>query len=110
MKLTKKDIQQATNITCLVNWQEAMTELQLDKPLAKSIGSNMIMYETVNFYILQSYNTLVACVEKSTGDAFNMLRYTWAEWEKMWITSTQHINKFFRRFESKNIYRYYPID
>lgn len=110
MKPTKKDIQQATNITALVNWEEAMMELQLDKPLATPIGSNMVMYETTNFYILQSYNTLVACVEQSTGDAFNMLRYEWSEWEKMWITSTKHINKFFQRFGAKKIYRYYPVD
>ena len=51
---------------------------------------NAAVLETPNFYILRSYNTVVAVVDKYTGSTWDVLRmvngYT--------ATSTQHIAKF----------------
>lgn len=60
-------------------------------PLAQC---NARVYETNDYYILQSYRTFVACVSKRTGSCYNLLRYTY----KYTSTSTQHIWKFYRKY------------
>ena len=46
--------------------------------------------ETENYYILRSYNTLVACIEKSTDTLADVLRVVYGYTS----TSAQHIAKF----------------
>ena len=46
--------------------------------------------ETENYYILRSYDTLVACIEKSTGTLADVLRLVYG----YTLTSAQHIAKF----------------
>lgn len=46
--------------------------------------------ETENYYILRSYNTLVACIEKSTDTLADVLRVVYGYTP----TSAQHIAKF----------------
>lgn len=46
--------------------------------------------ETENYYILRSYNTLVACIEKSTDTLADVLRIVYGYTS----TSGQHIAKF----------------
>lgn len=48
------------------------------------------VYETPSFYILQSYNTYVAIIEKITDTCYDFLRYTYG----FTNTSAQHISKF----------------
>lgn len=47
--------------------------------------------ETEDFYILKSYNTIVAFINKYTGQKFDILRYVYGYTS----TSAQHIAKFF---------------
>ena len=61
------------------------------------------VYDTDNFYILQSYNTFVAAIEKSTGYCADMLRkefgYT--------ATSAHHIAKFMSDYGDRDrLYRW----
>ena len=48
------------------------------------------VYETNNFYILRSYNTIIAAIEKSTGYCSDMLRKVYG----YTATSAHHIAKF----------------
>lgn len=48
------------------------------------------VYETDTWYLLKSYNTLVAAIRKTTGDCFDALRYVYGYTS----TSAQHIAKF----------------
>lgn len=48
------------------------------------------VYETPSFYVLRSYNTVVAIIEKSTDTCYDFLRYVYGYTS----TSVQHISKF----------------
>lgn len=48
------------------------------------------VYETPHYYLLRSYNTIVACIDKSTGICYDVLRHVFGYTS----TSCQHINKF----------------
>lgn len=51
---------------------------------------NAAVLETPNFYILRSYNTVVAIVDKYTGSTWDVLRMVYGYTS----TSAQHIAKF----------------
>lgn len=51
---------------------------------------NAYVYETPSFYVLRSYNTVVAIIEKSTDTCYDFLRYDYGYTN----TSAQHISKF----------------
>lgn len=55
------------------------------------------VYETDNFYLLRSYNTIIASISKQTGEFVDFLRYVYGYTS----TSAQHIAKF------RNDYRKY---
>lgn len=48
------------------------------------------VYETPNFYVLRSYRTVVAIIEKSTDTCYDFLRAVYGYTN----TSAQHISKF----------------
>ena len=48
------------------------------------------VYETPSFYVLRSYNTVVAIIEKSTDTCYDFLRVVYGYTN----TSAQHICKF----------------
>lgn len=48
------------------------------------------VYETPNFYVLRSYNTVVAIIEKKTDTCYDFLRGVYGYTN----TSAQHISKF----------------
>jgi hypothetical protein len=48
------------------------------------------VYETPSFYVLRSYNTVVAIIEKSTDICYDFLRGVYGYTN----TSAQHISKF----------------
>ena len=52
------------------------------------------VYETADFYILRSYNTIIAAIEKSTDTCVDFLRKVYG----YTATSAQHISKFQRDY------------
>ena len=68
------------------------------------------VYETNGFYFLQSYDTIVAFIDKSTDTLYDVLRYVYGYTS----TSAQHISKFDHDYGSgkwgcaKRL-TYYPI-
>lgn len=48
------------------------------------------VYETANLYVLRSYNTIIAAIDKRTDTLYDFLRYVYG----FTSTSAQHIAKF----------------
>lgn len=63
------------------------------------------VYQSPDYIVLKSYNTIVAFVNRHTGEAFDVLRYVYG----YTATSSQHIRKFFNTYSRSTIYTYYPI-
>ena len=60
------------------------------------------IYETENFYILRSYHTIVACINKNNGQCYDFLRMVFG----YTATSAQHISKFIRDYGDTRIVPY----
>ena len=58
---------------------------------------NAVVYSTDNYYLLKSYNTFIAAIEKNTNKIADVLRGEY----HFTRTSAQHISKF--------IYDYHPF-
>lgn len=68
-----------------------MSDKQMKKAGVKKLRScNAWVWETENFYILQSYSTFIACIEKSTDTCYDVLRVVYGYTS----TSSQHVTKF----------------
>lgn len=52
------------------------------------------VFETPNFYLLRSYDTYVAAIEKDTDICYDFLRFVYG----YTITSAQHISKFVKDY------------
>lgn len=62
------------------------------------------VWETKHFYILQSYATMVAAIDKETNTMFDFLRYVYG----YTTTSAQHIAKFAIDYGATIRYTYRP--
>lgn len=62
------------------------------------------VWETEHFYILQSYATMVAAIDKETNVMFDFLRYVYG----YTATSAQHIAKFANDYHATSRYTYRP--
>ena len=68
------------------------------------------VYETENFYVLRSYGTIVACIDKNTDTLVDFLRLVYG----YTATSAQHISKFWTDYSKdhmccRNFLRYYEV-
>ena len=59
---------------------------------------NAEVFETPDFFFLQSYATIVACIDKRDGEKIDFLRYVYG----YSATSAQHISKFFEDYGDAN--------
>lgn len=106
----KKSEQKAINDKVLKALKRMDKEILSWDTATKLRSCKATVYESTNFYILISYNTIVACIEKSTDTLFDFLRYVYG----YTATSAQHIAKFnhdycAEKWGCKNQYRYYDI-
>lgn len=60
------------------------------------------VFEMDRWYILRSYDTTVALIDKSTGELFDFLRYVYG----FTATSAQHIAKFASDYNAVKKYTY----
>ena len=90
--MTKKE-QLEINHICENEFNRAMAEYV---PVQGALISKRLrsctawVYETENYYILQSYSTLIACINKTTDTLCDVLRVKYGYTS----TSAQHISKF----------------
>lgn len=74
-------------------WEKACTEYEkeCDNLHAHRLRScSAWVYETTNYYFLRSYNTIIACIDKTTDTCYDVLRMVYGYTS----TSAQHIAKF----------------
>lgn len=63
---------------------------------------NACVWETKHFYILQSYATMIAAIDKESNIMFDFLRYVYG----YTATSAQHIAKFAHDYGATSRYTY----
>lgn len=103
------------NTIVLDNFNKALDDLQdytrtHNVPLKRLRTSSAYVLETENYYLLRSYNTIVAVIDKSTSICYDALRHVYG----FTNTSAQHIAKFAHDYSgiykfSCPCYRYYNI-
>lgn len=65
---------------------------------------NACVWETKHFYLLQSYSTIVAAIDKGNNIMFDFLRYVYG----YTATTAQHIAKFAIDYGATMRYTYRP--
>lgn len=104
--MTARQVQEAVNFCVKQNFNRAMNELQTKGYIAqKRLRScTACVYETENYYLLQSYNTFIASVNKEDSKLFDALRMVYG----FTSTSAQHVSKFWHDYGygEKFIFRY----
>ena len=100
----KKDIQLSINEWVAHAYDKMTEELSgifwFDAKRLRSC--NAYVFETPNYYVLKSYNTIVACINKNCGQSYDFLRMVYG----YTATSAQHISKFFRDYGDSRIMPY----
>lgn len=98
----RKEEQKAINLKVVANYNRAIDQLPekalsyLNGKQLKESGAERLrscqawVWETEEYYVLQSYETFVAVIEKSTDTCYDALRYVYGYTS----TSAQHIAKF----------------
>lgn len=73
-------------------WNIAYNDFKSNAIIAsrKLRSCSAVVHETDNYYFLQSYNTIVAFIDKSTDTCYDVLRLVYG----YTATSAQHIAKF----------------
>ena len=88
--MTKRENQALCNQICVEVFENAMAELNGDCKYKRLRTCKAVVVETENYYILQSYRTTVAVIDKRTDTLYDVLRYVYG----YTATSAQHISKF----------------
>ena len=104
MIITGKDL---NNMAAESIYENAMNELRQikneDDKVYRLRSCTAWVYETENFYILRSYNTYIAAIEKDSGYCADVLRKVYGYTN----TSAQHIAKFTSDYGSRaKVYRW----
>lgn len=116
MNKDQKKQQEVINYVARNLYDMAYTELE-KKRLAERVVWKKLRSctaeccETENYYILRSYNTIVAVIEKGSDILADVLRYVYGYTS----TSAQHISKFRHDYGADKWgcrieYRYYPVN
>lgn len=86
----KKVEQEKINEKAYTIFNDALKEYKWDLPRKRLRSCQAEVYESDNYYILKSYNTIIACIEKETDTLVDVLRTEYGYTS----TSSQHISKF----------------
>lgn len=89
--MTKKEKQLLCNAICEERYTEMGADWNINHvKLAQLRRCSADVYETDSFYVLRSYASCVAFIDKSTGMLYDVLRAVYG----YTVTSAQHIAKF----------------
>lgn len=93
--MTKNEMQNLSNEICLDVFNDAMREYYENYRSRGQLRScKAVVLETDSYYILRSYNTIVAIIDKAIDTGYDCLRQVYGYTS----TSAQHINKFFKDY------------
>lgn len=100
----KKDQQVVMNEYVVKNYSVMMDEFtEKNWYNAERLRScQACVYETENYFVLKSYDTIVAFIDKNTSQKFNILRKVY----RYTSTSAQHIAKFFADYGNFRVSTY----
>ena len=82
--------QEKINDTCINELKKAYNELEHNTPCRRLRSCTAWIYDTKNYYVLRSYNTIIAVIQKSDKTLYDALRVVYG----FTNTSCQHIAKF----------------
>ena len=107
------DNQREINEACRAHYDAAMTERgkmpwvpdNKPSPWKRLRSCSADVLETPSFFILRSYNTVVAVIDKLTGNCYDVLRMVYG----YTATSAQHITKFTNDYGNGNRYMWRDI-
>ena len=111
MTKEQRKAQEAINSKVIAFMQENNDEIYSKQGKAKRLRNcNAIVYETDNLYVLQSYETIIACIDKENNVMYDFLRYVY----EFTRSSAQQISKFNHDYSKSKwgvdkTFRYYPI-
>lgn len=86
----KRVEQMRINNECERVWDDMLSQFVLSEKPERLRTCKAAVFDTGNYYVLQSYATLVACIDKRTNTLYDMLRKVYGYTN----TSAQHISKF----------------
>ena len=90
-----KSIQSRINNLVQENYYKAMCEYRLNHSVFKRLLTcTAEVCETESYYVLRSYNTIVAVIRKTNFQCYDALRMVYG----YTATSSQHISKFNRDY------------
>lgn len=78
------------NNECERVWNDMLSQFILCREPERLRTCKAYVFDTGNYYVLQSYGTLVACIDKCNNTLYDMLRKVYGYTN----TSAQHISKF----------------
>lgn len=86
----KKEVQRMINEECEHEFERACNEINYNSPVERLRSCSATVIETEHYYILRSYNTLIACINKANDTCYDLLRTVYG----YTATSAQHVAKF----------------
>lgn len=93
-----------TNAHIVTVYEDMLHEYNIEDCAYKPLRScKARVWQTSNYYILESYETFVACIDKKTHCCYDFLRYAYG----YTATSAQHIAKFRRDYDAVYSMTYY---
>lgn len=88
--MTKRENQAFCNEICIEVYEDAMKELNGNYTFKRLRTCSAVVYETSHYYILKSYSTIIAVIDKASDTLYDVLQYVYG----YTVTSAQHICKF----------------
>ena len=102
-----KQAQQFENEYCLQGFHWMENIIKSEQPISNTrlFTCSACVLEYDKIYVLQSYATPIALIEKETGVCYDFLRYVYG----FTRTSAQHISKFMTKYNSNKKVLYRPL-
>lgn len=106
----KKVLQQNINAVCLREFNKAFDEAIDDAKVVRKTKKRLRnctawVYETENYFLLKSFSTYIACIDKHDRVLYDVLRY---EYEYT-NTSAMHISKLCNDYNVTNRLTYRKV-
>lgn len=101
MTREKRNYQQSVTNEIVINIYSLLREeIQSTSDVKRLRKCNAFVTETEHYFVLTSYETVIACIDKETHALYDFLRMVYGYTS----TSAQHISKF------RHVYTPYPWD
>ena len=86
----RKKTQISINNECNIAFNKAVNEITDKTPSKRLKTCKAFVYETDNYYVLQSYETFIACIDKKSDICYDCLRTEYGYTQ----TSAKHVSIF----------------